>query len=147
MFGSDCCFFVPFPSTANPPPGVRLLSADANRVLLELSGAPNTLYVGEKWILQMVLGNYPFESPSTTFTGNAVPVHHHVYSNGHICLSLLGEDWSPSLTCATLALSILSMLSSATKKEKPKGDAAYSRSHPMGSDPKLTRFLYDDDDV
>lgn len=68
-------------------------------------------------------------------------------SNGHICLSLLGDGWSPSLTCGTLALSILSMLSSATKKEKPRGDANYSKAHPMGSNPKLTRFVYDDDEV
>ncbi len=68
-------------------------------------------------------------------------------SNGHICLSLLGDGWSPSLTCATLALSILSMLSSAKKKEKPRGDAQYSKSRPMGTDPKLTHFDYDDDEV
>lgn len=63
-------------------------------------------------------------------------------------MSLLGEEgWTPSLTFGTLALSILSMLSSATEKKKPKGDASYSRSHPMGTDPKKTKFLYDDDDV
>lgn len=45
----------------NPPPGVRLISADVNKILLELKGANGTLYAGETWILQMVLGNYPFE--------------------------------------------------------------------------------------
>lgn len=62
-------------------------------------------------------------------------------------MSLLGEDWSPSLTLGTLALSILSMLSTATRKVKPKGDASFSRSFPQGSDPKKASFLYDDDEV
>lgn len=65
---------------SKPPPGVRLLSVsnDGRTLLLELSGAPDTLYAGEQWQLQMVLDNYPFESPATTFVGR-VPVHHHVY--------------------------------------------------------------------
>ena len=32
--------------------------------------------------------NYPLESPEVVFLGEA-PVHPHVYSNGHICLSIL----------------------------------------------------------
>lgn len=30
-----------------------------------------------------------------TFTGENIPVHPHVYSNGHICLSILSDDWTP----------------------------------------------------
>jgi ubiquitin-conjugating enzyme E2 W len=66
----------------------------------------------------------PMAAPEVTFVGTP-PVHTHIYSNGHICLSLLSDDWSPALTVSSLSVSILSMLSSATKKKAPADDASY----------------------
>ena len=58
------------------------------------------------------------------------PRHPHVYTNGDICLNLLGGDWRPSLTIAQLSLSILSMLSSAKQKGIPVDNAAHAGSAP-----------------
>ena len=84
---------------------------------VEVSGPADTLYDGEQFCLQFKFGpKYPFESPEVTFVGDKVPVHPHVYSNGHICLSILTEDWSPALSVETVCLSITSMLSTAKEK-------------------------------
>lgn len=36
----------------------------------------------------------------------------HIYSNGHICLSILDQEWTPVLNASSVLISIQSMLAS-----------------------------------
>ena len=57
---------------------------------MDVEGPPDTLYEGEKYNLCFKFNDrYPFDSPIVTFVGEDIPEHPHVYSNGHICLSIL----------------------------------------------------------
>ncbi|XP_045451068.1 ubiquitin-conjugating enzyme E2 W isoform X2 [Melitaea cinxia] len=112
-----------------PPPGVTVDGDQASQNLtlwtVHMEGVPGTLYEGEKFVLQFKFTNkYPFDSPEVTFIGNNIPVHPHVYSNGHICLSILTDDWSPALSVQSVCLSIVSMLSSCKEKMTQSNSAS-----------------------
>ncbi|KAJ1731020.1 hypothetical protein LPJ61_002738 [Coemansia biformis] len=125
-----------------PPAFVQLSACDGlDSWMLSIAGAETTLYAGELFSLQFRFpATYPFEAPEVVFVGN-VPVHPHIYSNGHICLSILYSQWSPALTVETICLSILSMLSSCERKEPPIGDSAYVRTATVS--PKDTMWRFD----
>ncbi|KAF7281025.1 putative ubiquitin-conjugating enzyme E2 W-B [Rhynchophorus ferrugineus] len=134
----------------DPPPGV---SVDADQVeqnlflwTIHMEGASGTLYEGERFQLQFKFSNkYPFDSPEVTFTGSNIPVHPHIYSNGHICLSILTDDWSPALSVQSVCLSIVSMLSSCKEKHRPPDNAFYVKT--CNKNPKKTKWWYHDDSV
>ncbi|KAI9352979.1 ubiquitin-conjugating enzyme/RWD-like protein [Zopfochytrium polystomum] len=131
---------------SNPPAGLSVEFADDNLKIwkIKVVGASGTLYAGEEFYLQFKFGNnYPLDSPEVIFV-EKVPVHPHV-CNGHICLSILYDQWSPALTVGSVCLSIISMLSSCTKKELPPDNAGYvSRA---GKSPKSTNWAFHDDTV
>ncbi|CAF3448189.1 unnamed protein product [Rotaria sp. Silwood1] len=116
------------------------------KIRIDIEGAPGTLYDGEKFQLLFKFSDqYPFDSPQVTFIGSNIPLHPHIYSNGHICLSILTDDWSPALSINAVCLSILSMLSSCKDKSRPPDNDWYVRT--ASNDPKKTRWWYHDDAV
>lgn len=135
----------------SPPDGIlvdpdTLEGKDLSRWTVEMRGPAGTLYAGERFNLQFKFGfKYPFDSPEVIFVGDHIPVHPHVYSNGHICLSILTEDWSPALSVESVCLSIISMLASAKEKKRPPDNSFYVKT--CHKNPKKTRWWYHDDTV
>lgn len=134
----------------NPLPGVIVdgekIEKNINEWVVTITGAENTIYTGESFELQFIFNEkYPFDSPATTFIGKNIPEHSHIYSNGHVCLSILGQDWTPALSVGAVCLSIRSMLSSATKKERPPDDLIYTKT--CSKNPKKTKWFFHDDNV
>jgi ubiquitin-conjugating enzyme E2 W len=89
------------------------------------------IYRGETFSLRIALPpKYPNVPPSVYFIGHTIPMHEHVYTNGDICLSLLGKDWRPTMTAQSIAHSILSILGSATRKSLPMDNAKHATNKP-----------------
>ncbi|KAG9044130.1 hypothetical protein FS837_008744 [Tulasnella sp. UAMH 9824] len=107
------------------------------------------IYVGETFAVEFRFGpRYPIESPAVVFVVNdkyKAPVHPHVYSNGLICASILGNEWSPVLSVSAVCLTLQSMLASCKEKKLPEGNDSFVKTAPL--DPKKVRFVYDDDTV
>ncbi|KAJ2503979.1 hypothetical protein GGI11_007530 [Coemansia sp. RSA 2049] len=102
-----------------------------DRWVVRIRGVEGTLYEGEEYMLLFEFPDeYPLESPVVTFSGDP-PVHPHVYSNGHICLSILYKYWCPVLTVDAICQSVLSMLRDEVYVQQAK------------SSPKETMWIFD----
>lgn len=75
-----------------------------------------------------------------------IPWHPHVYSNGIICLDLLDrQGWSPVHNVESVCVSLQSMLTSNTKKERPPGDENFVRYNTQR--PRDINFVFHDNQV
>ncbi|CAB9521737.1 Probable ubiquitin-conjugating enzyme E2 W-B [Seminavis robusta] len=115
-----------------PPPNLSVKVGKNIRVwIVTMIGAKNTIYEGEVYKLRVSFPpQYPTMPPSVYFLPPNIPKHEHVYTNGDICLSLLGKDWRPTMTAQSIANSILSILSSAQSKSIPMDNAKHAQNKP-----------------
>ena len=116
----------------SPPPNLTVQVGSNIRLwVVTMVGAKNTIYEGEVFKLRIMFPpQYPTVPPSVYFLKGNMPTHEHVYTNGDICLSLLGKDWRPTMSAQSIAVSILSILSSAGSKSLPMDNAQHATNKP-----------------
>eukprot|EP00756_Hemistasia_phaeocysticola_P001967 Hpha_TRINITY_DN11361_c0_g1::TRINITY_DN11361_c0_g1_i1::g.63200::m.63200/K10688/UBE2W, UBC16; ubiquitin-conjugating enzyme E2 W len=133
----------------SPPPMIQLAQAPQalTEWFLRLSFDHHSVYPGQSYLLRFRFSErYPMDSPEVIFV-DPIPEHEHIYTNGHICMDILYQAWSPALTVAAIAQSIHSMLAGAGResKHKPVDDQPYvERCRRTGQGPKQTRWDFHD---
>ncbi|CAF9910618.1 hypothetical protein IMSHALPRED_009261 [Imshaugia aleurites] len=136
------------------PPGIDFVSApDFKQWEMDIRVLDaNPLYADQTYRLRFRFSpNYPIEAPEVTFIHlsqplRTIPIHPHIYSNGIICLDLLGtQGWSPVQNVESVCMSLQSMLTGNTKNERPPGDEEFVRRNTQR--PRDIRFVYEDSSV
>jgi len=134
------------------PPGITLVSAEGfEEWCMDIQVLDqNPLYMNQTYRLKFKFSkSYPIEPPEVIFVltkDRPIPMHPHVYSNGIICLDLLGQQgWSPVQNVESVCMSLQSMLTGNTKNERPPGDAEFVRSN--RARPRDIDFYYHDNTV
>ncbi|EEH34687.1 hypothetical protein PAAG_05736 [Paracoccidioides lutzii Pb01] len=140
------------------PPGISIVKAESLeewQMDIRVLDESNPLYLNETYRLKFTFSkSYPIEAPEVQFISltsppsqapRPIPIHPHIYSNGIICLDLLGTAWSPVQTVESVCMSIQSMLAGNTKNERPPGDAEFVAMNRQR--PRDIRFFYDDSTV
>ncbi|KAI9760085.1 MAG: hypothetical protein M4579_001918 [Chaenotheca gracillima] len=133
------------------PPGISIASAnDLKEWEMDIEVLDdNPIYRNETYRLRFRFSsNYPIEAPEVTFLpcsspSRPIPMHPHIYSNGIICLDLLGTaGWSPVQNVESICMSIQSMLTGNTRNERPPGNEDFVRRNTQR--PRDISFVYED---
>ena len=91
-----------------------------NAIIIECQGTP---YEGGTYFLDITFpNNYPQNPPRIIFK---TPIYHpNISTQGSICLDLLKNNWSPSLSIGKILLSISSLLNDPNPNDPLNTDAA-----------------------
>ena len=77
-----------------------------------ISGPEDSPYEGGLFYLNIKFpADYPYKPPQLTF--NTKVYHPNINANGKICISILKEDWTPSMTIPKVLQSVQSLLTDA----------------------------------
>lgn len=130
-------------------PGIELLgnSEDLEQFEFEII-VSSKIYTDPFKLIVRITNDYPVQPPQVKFLqdeDHLIPLHPHIYSNGHICLNLLGKDWTPACSIESILLSIQSMLATNETLERPPDDKQYVAGAPAYA--SSTGFYYHDDNV
>jgi len=108
----------PPPNCSAGPKGDNLF--EWNSTIL---GPPGSVYEGGVFILDIHFSpEYPFKPPRVTFKTRIY--HCNINSQGHICLDILKDNWSPALTISKVLLSICSLLTDCNPADPLVGNIA-----------------------
>ncbi|KAJ5991465.1 hypothetical protein N7522_011672 [Penicillium canescens] len=139
------------------PPGIEIVKSDTlEEWQMDIKVLDdNPLYFNQTYRLKFTFSNkYPIEPPEVQFiqcdasTGHprTIPMHPHIYSNGIICLDLLGTaGWSPVQTVESVCMSLQSMLTANNRDERPPGDQEFITHNRRRI--RDINFVYEDDNV
>lgn len=117
-----------------------------NNVLIDIYIPASIYNASTPFTISYIIGtNYPFSPPQIQFVGDNIPLHPHIYSNGHICLNILYDGWSPAQNILSVALSLQSMLCNNKTLEAPPDDENYCSHCP--SNPLASKWDFHDDNV
>ena len=109
----------------DPPEGVSGAPHDDNILTWDavIFGPEATPWEGGTFRLSMTFSeNYPNEAPKVVFVTKLY--HPNVYSDGSICLDILGNAWSPIYDVAAILTSIQSLLSDPNPASPANAEAA-----------------------
>lgn len=111
--------------TLDPPPNCSAGPKGDNLYewVSTILGPPGSVYEGGVFILDIhFTADYPFKPPRVTFKTRIY--HCNINSQGHICLDILKDNWSPALTISKVLLSICSLLTDCNPADPLVGSIA-----------------------